>query len=57
MLSIDLFEVMKPDCATSPLFAPVLFDGDSAQATRLTNSVDAIDGAQAMRHCTGRWAA
>jgi len=48
---------MKPDCATSPLFAPVLFDGDSAQATRLTNSVDAIDGAQAMRHCTGRWAA
>ena len=43
ILSIDLIEVRSVDCATSPLLVPVLFDRDSAQATRSSNGVSAID--------------
>ena len=43
ILSIDLFEVVRPDCATSLLLAPVLFDAYSIQTIRSTHAVSAID--------------
>ena len=53
ILSVDLFEVVSLDCATSPLLAPVLFEGDSAQATRPTNSVNAIARLRRYRSADG----